>query len=62
MYLGKTRSLGHFKGKRVNPFDFVHSTPSYLGVKFSLNETLSTIFGSEEKEQDQDDDVMLIDE
>ena len=62
MYLGKTRSLAHSEGKRVNPFDYVHSTPIHPGVKFSLNETLSTIFGSEETEQDQDDDVMLIDE
>ena len=60
--MGKTRSLGHSEDKRVNPFDYVHSTPIHPGVKFSLNETLSTIFGSEEKEQDQDDDVMLIDE
>ena len=60
--MGKTQSLVHSEGKRVNPFDYVHSTPIHPGVKFSLNETLSTIFGSEEKEQDQDDDVMLIDE
>ena len=62
--MGKTQSSGHSEGKKVNPFDYVHSTPIHPGVKFSLNETLSTIFGSEEKEQDQDqdDDVMLIDE
>ena len=60
--MSKTRSLCHSEGKKVNPFDYVHSTPIHPGVKFSLNETLSTIFGSEEKEQDQDDDVMLIDE
>ena len=60
--MGKTQSFGHSEGKMVNPFDYVHSTPIHPGVKFSLNETLSTIFGSEEKEQEQDDDVMLIDE
>ena len=60
--MGKIQSFGNSEGKKVNPFDYVHSTPIHPGVKFSLNETLSTIFGSEEKEQDQDDDVMLIDE
>ena len=55
------QSISRPERRFVNQFDYVHSTPIHPGVKFSLNETLSTIVGSEDTEQE-DDDVMLIDE
>ena len=44
----------------VNQLDYAQSTPVRPGVRLSLNETFSTIMGSEETEMEQDDEVMLI--
>ena len=45
----------------VNQFHYAQSTPVRPGVRLSLNETFSTIVGTEETEMEQDEEVMLID-
>ena len=46
----------------TNQFEYAQSTPVHPGIRLSLNETFSTILGSEETEMEHEDEVMLIDD